>query len=600
MSNLSKGASISKPRKVTDAAERLFALLHFSAPKTKTSSPAEAYSSTLDHVLAALHLTISLVFRSIIEDWLPLPANEVPKSVITNDALLDSSAHTDPLGLPAWQGLHSGINRLHGLLSLLHALLRAPSSEQVSITVGTTLDVIIRLCSTTAPQPSSQSKTKAISPDSGVRINDQVSQTERDALFTELPCIHASAMNLISTLYTRLGAPSKPLHETFVEQIVWVFQWEAFNVQLRTSCYITLSGVLNVSGIGLVKSTAQQYIPILNRCCEDLLSSSTTLNNQGVETTNGLSADALAPQKKLGTPYPAYEPTTAIVTAANNLLLTALKSVPPSHLSSRVRSKLDSTAILTQNKDAMLASVLNPALAVTGGAKTPASIVPFLARADPHNLAVEGLLRPRMPAIRAILEGSEMSEEESVHEDVGNELSGEEDDAPMDAVDAQPIIAASLLADPIDARLGSVKEASQQAPETGSSRSKTKRAASPPVLSTDMDSYNVAKRQRLTPDISSTLPLPAQSTSTIPQPVVLPDASSASTRDTKPLGSEGAHSTGSTAHHGTDTGRSATVMTAIGADDSDDDFTIPEISLEMDTEDEEDEQEEVGNADSEE
>lgn len=601
LATLSSEIHRSRPDRASDAAERLFALLHFSASKTKTTSPAEAYLATLNHALASLHVTVSLVFRSVIEDWSPLPSNDAPNPMVANEAQLDSSAHADPLGLPAWRGIQSGIARLYSLLSLLQALLRAPSSEQVSIPVGNTLDMIIRLCSTTAPQTLSQSKTTAISLNSGIRPNDQISQTERDALFTELPGIHASAIDTMSTLCTRLVSASKPLHATFIEQIVWVYQREGFNAVLRTSCYIALASVLDASGAGITKSTAQQCIPILNRCCEDIMSSVPASNASIKESLNGLSADSLAPQKTSSTSHHAHEPTTAIVAAAENLLYAALKSVPPSHIPSRVRSQLDRTAILTQNKDAILASVLNPALATKGGAKTPASILPFLARADPQNLATEALLRPRMPAIRTV-EAHEMSGDEFMPEVVGDESSEDESVATTDAVNAQTTNSDPISANATEIQLGSVPEAPQQAPSPGSSNNTTKRAASPPASDPEINSVNAAKRQRLTLNTPSQNPPPKRPAEAVSHPVVMPNTSFASTRDHDTVAGMPTPSAGSTVPHGPNTAPSATGNTAIAAEDSDDDFTIPEISLELDTEDEEDDQEDgkaVDDADSE-
>jgi hypothetical protein len=64
-----------------------------------------------------------------------------------------------------------------------------------------------------------------------------------------------------------------------------------------------------------------------------------------------------------------------------------------------MRARLDRTAILTQHKDAMVASVLNPPPSKKFG-KPAASILPLMARGFSTEKDVEGMLRPRMPVIR--------------------------------------------------------------------------------------------------------------------------------------------------------------------------------------------------------
>jgi pre-rRNA-processing protein RIX1 len=84
--------------------------------------------------------------------------------------------------------------------------------------------------------------------------------------------------------------------------------------------------------------------------------------------------------------------------AAHSLLPLILLNIPSQHLRFSLRSQVDRTAILTQHKEAMIASVLFPPGTAEAG-KLRSSILPHLARSCPGDFEVEGLIRPRMPVI---------------------------------------------------------------------------------------------------------------------------------------------------------------------------------------------------------
>jgi pre-rRNA-processing protein RIX1 len=83
---------------------------------------------------------------------------------------------------------------------------------------------------------------------------------------------------------------------------------------------------------------------------------------------------------------------------ASGLLQAVLVSIPAELLPPSTRAEIDRTIILTSDKDAMLASVLNPVPAIKGrGAGS--SIIPFLVRTYGEQMEVEALIRPRMPVL---------------------------------------------------------------------------------------------------------------------------------------------------------------------------------------------------------
>lgn len=114
-------------------------------------------------------------------------------------------------------------------------------------------------------------------------------------------------------------------------------------------------------------------------------------------------------------------PPTDISQAASSLLQSVLLSIPSDLLSAHVRAEIDRTLILTSDKGAMLASVLNPVPAVKGKG-AGASIIPFLARGYSDAVEVEALIRPRMPVIMTApeLDADADAEEDDEDEDMEN------------------------------------------------------------------------------------------------------------------------------------------------------------------------------------
>jgi pre-rRNA-processing protein RIX1 len=106
-----------------------------------------------------------------------------------------------------------------------------------------------------------------------------------------------------------------------------------------------------------------------------------------------------------------------------------------------LRSRLDRTAILTQHKQATLASVLNPPPSKRFG-KPAASVLPLMARSFSASAEIEGMLRPRMPVIRLGNSDTELSEDgmnedEDEDEEEEEEVEGEEGEDGKEDADAE-------------------------------------------------------------------------------------------------------------------------------------------------------------------
>jgi len=568
-------ASPAVPQRTASAARKLFALLHFSTPKANNNSPATAQAKCFESLVRSAHVTASLTFRSIVEDWSPLLLNDVPTVKVPLDIELTSTGQEETLGLPSWSGINPGLDRLRGYLTALRDTILSASSEQSVVPIGTIIDLLVRICNVTAPPAASSGKTKQNQQMSGMRTNDQIAQAERDALFIELPSVHTSVMEVMSALCTRFGTAVKPHHETFLEQITWVFQRENFNDDLRSACYSVLAELLDASAAGFKKETTQTCNRILSDCCDDLLQKSNGTNNKA---TNGLTADSLSSLSKPSTstsqhPVPTNpDPRTPLQISALHLLTASLASIAPSHLQSSLRAKFERTAILTQNKEAMLAAVLNPPMPTSG--KRPAtSILPMLARADPESLQVEALLRPRMPVVRGVeaLDGVDVADSEVDDDDLGGDVDGDLDGDVDDSTGVDEI-----------ARETSAEAREQQHPLKGPLQN-SKRPPSP--SSPDKEDTASTKRQRIDNESLATTSSQAPSRAEmVPQPTIVPDTE-AESGDKEKLAVLPVNSASS---NGQDASASALPNPGPMGIESDDesDISIPEITMDPDTEDE--------------
>jgi hypothetical protein len=87
-----------------------------------------------------------------------------------------------------------------------------------------------------------------------------------------------------------------------------------------------------------------------------------------------------------------------LTSSASHLLATTITKIDPSHLSRKLRTQIERTAVLAVDKEVLLACVMNPARKEPGG-KLQTSLLPLLAKQHPNAVEVEALVRPRMPPV---------------------------------------------------------------------------------------------------------------------------------------------------------------------------------------------------------
>ena len=378
----------------TAAARRLFVLLHCCAAKNTSG---DEWNKTLRTIIADIHNTTDQVFRAVFEDWEPSSKAQTNRTNARDYGAVISDAGTDLLGLPGWKGIHAGCERLSGLLLLLQSSLATPNSSAVSLPVGAIVDIITRILSVLVP-----AGTKHATYEGSVRLNPEIGREEREALWARLPHIHIAALRTLSTVLARLGAASAALSHGLLDLLLWVFRSEHTSDKIRTSTYGLVAQILGRFGPSLPRSAVSSMSPLIRACCKDLLPSQErpagelTVPGNKAAQGDGLSSSNADSYLHAATLLKPQTCSLELQAAASALLPLLLTSLPQNILSFSLRSQIDRTAILSRNKEAMLASVLNPSTGKMG----TSSIMPLLARGFPEATAVEAFIRPRMPVLQ--------------------------------------------------------------------------------------------------------------------------------------------------------------------------------------------------------
>lgn len=324
---------------------------------------------------------------------------ELPGCRVSSGNAGDDGA--DPLGLPSWTGVRDGSVKMTALLNLLSNFVVSQTNSTVAIPLGSILDLTSRLTSLLIP-PSNVDVSNIINPEIG--------RNEREGLWSELPGIHVATLDLLRVIIETFGIASLSVTQNCLDQALYVLEAERFNRPVRAATYNLACAALHTVEFSVSKPDITSMDPVIRNACCDLeeptwdniiAQSQPGPNKNKSNAQNGASnADAfLKLNPKISTDI-SSSVTTADATsaAASELLCTFLSSVPVDLIPATLRAEIDRTAILFQQNQTMMASVLNP-MPGRGRQQGNASIMPFLARSNPHSLEVEGLLRPRMPVL---------------------------------------------------------------------------------------------------------------------------------------------------------------------------------------------------------
>ncbi|OBT54945.1 hypothetical protein VE04_04701 [Pseudogymnoascus sp. 24MN13] len=408
------------PESLKESARSLAVLLHQTAPKNTSG---EEWGKNVRELVKEIHATTDQVYRAVVEDW-ESAAGYVPQPIDVNEELHGGGKSKDDY--PAWTGIDAGLERLQGLLGYLEEHFRHHTATAVTVPVGIIDDLLTRLMSIAAPQPS-----KNGSGQGGMRLHPAISREEREGLWSGLPQTYVGVMDVYGILIERLQHNFTSLAQGCLDQITWTFRSGKQDEQYRSKAYDVIATILPLCASGLPKPSIDRMTSVIVACCKELRTADEVVpaialkDSSGKATSNGVAnADSFLKNKSILSSADVHD--TTVVSSAKALLPLFFTLIPQQHLEAYTRAELDRTAILSHHKEAMLASVLSPFLGRNG--KSLPSILPHLCRAYPRDAAVEALLRPRLPVIRQSGPVMGAPLEEELEED---------DDVAMD--DLQPV-----------------------------------------------------------------------------------------------------------------------------------------------------------------
>lgn len=375
------------PASLQAASRRLAIALHYTAPK---SGGSEEWSALLSGTVKHFHATADQIFRAVKETWEP-PPGYVASKVVLGEEPRGGGDSADTL--PAWVGVGPGSQRLIGLLGFMAEFILQPTKSPISIPVGVLVDAVSRVAQIARHSPKTQTWEQAL------ETNPAVPREERDELWSVMPAIHSAALELLLAICRRLGSSFVPVVLETLDYTLRIFKSGINTASVRQVTYNLLNEILPLSGPTMGKDTVSTLDLVIGACCRDLQQEAGFLKPAAQPTPeakkNGVAMNAdlfLSQQTNDNSATgPSLEPAHRL--AAEKLLVGFLSHLPQRRLRPVLRSLLDQTAILTQNKDAMLASVLNPFR--NKQSKMAPSILPFLSQLHPNDQALE-IIRSNM------------------------------------------------------------------------------------------------------------------------------------------------------------------------------------------------------------
>lgn len=421
------------PQSLQRASRRLVISLHHVAAK---SGGSDEWAKLVDLLLKDLHSTANQVLRAVEESW------EGSNGYSRSQVELDGEPHgggSSAEELPSWTGINAGADRLIGLFHYLSDCLRYPTKAPVTIPTSALVDAASRVLLIARLSPKSQSWDQALPTVAAI------GREEREELWAAMPDIHIAALHLLQTLFQRLEQSTVALAPEVLDHLVRVFKSGINLPSVRMTGYAVLKQILILSGPTLSKSSVESLDPLLGACCRDLQQDAGHLKESeklAASTTdpkkNSIAANAdlfLQPQASAVVAANPLEPEHKA--AASALLAIIPSCLPQRYLKPSVRGLVDQTAIVTSNRDAMLASVLNPYKDQRG--RVYPSILPHLTQQFPDDQGLEILRTNLRAGAQSLAEGEppleelpvagEEEEEEEVQDEEMKDGNAEEESA---------------------------------------------------------------------------------------------------------------------------------------------------------------------------
>src|SRR5690606_37068985 len=102
---------------------------------------------------------------------------------------------------------------------------------------------------------------------SKLEVNHGIEKKERDLLFLLLPSLHCLVIDFFTTILLRLGQKFKPFADESIEQIIYLFKVESWDLNVRLAIYKFLHHYLLQFGKTLQKELVEAIHPIISVLC---------------------------------------------------------------------------------------------------------------------------------------------------------------------------------------------------------------------------------------------------------------------------------------------------------------------------------------------
>ena len=374
-----RGSTIPTSETFSHNCRMIYVRLTSCAAKDKSN---EAWTKLLTDVVSDAHFTCDRIFRAFSEDW--SHATYLRSHARDHDpGDLEQQPQSSPqyrIQLPKWKGIDAGIERLEGMLKILQCFLISSTSSPVTLPLDHILDLMLRILNI------------AIQNDG----NPAVDRVEREALYLTLPYIQSCVADLSTLLLQRLRHNSAAFVLELLESIFAISKSNWPSTLWREAYSVLLTEVFCQFGASMPGYLKRPISNDLNMICHEVLSKlglGSSLTDQSKRLVeNALSSDRIHTWSKSVTSSSFTDD------QPNTLLHTAILRLPSNYLSSITRKSIEQVAILTGDKELLLACTLNPFTNASSSRQNP-TLLPFLARAHPKSPEVEALLRPRMAPI---------------------------------------------------------------------------------------------------------------------------------------------------------------------------------------------------------
>ncbi|SZF01672.1 unnamed protein product [Blumeria hordei] len=383
------------PISLKEGAQRLYIRLYQTAPK---DNGREEWNNGIRKLIKNIHVTSDQVFRTVVEEW-ESNSGYMTGNINPYENMNGGDETVDYLN--SWTGIEVGSDRLLGMIQLLTQFFLTETSWSVATPIGAIMDLVNRILSIKIPTNSSTSSNTQ--KNEAIRLNPIFEKEEQEILWTRMPYVYTSTIQLLDAIANRLQEHFLSVAFECFDRVVWIFPYGKDNSEFRLASFKFITRILKIAGKEFTDAQMSKSPIIINSCCQELLKNEVIpacFDQSGVEP---LSRDvkyldyrnSLLHSSNFTVQPDIKESDVAV--AASKLLPLLISNLPQKLLHISLRVSLERTAILTKNKDTLLASILYPFIGKCS--KPMASIIPHLAQEFPSEYVTEILLRPRMPLL---------------------------------------------------------------------------------------------------------------------------------------------------------------------------------------------------------